>query len=89
MSNPSIQLSQLSQANIVAIAAVIGAPYIAMRRHLDDRSRRLGKTSEKVDDGQKKASNDSKKEAQAGGRSVPEIPREDSRELAELRDAVI
>ena len=59
-----------------------------MRRLLDDRSRGLGKTSEKVDDSQKKARNDSKKEAQAGGRSVPEIPRGGSRELAELRDAV-
>ena len=45
-------------------------------------------TSRKAVDGQKKDSNDGKKEAQAGDRSVAEILRGNSRELAMLRDAV-
>ena len=76
------------RTNVVAIAAVIGAPYIAVRRHLEEGKTESNETPKKADDSEKKASNNGKQEAQAGERSVAEILRGDSRELAMLRDAV-
>lgn len=86
MSNPSAQPARCPHANLVAIAAVVGAPYIAVRRHWNAEKRIF----EKDDDGSSrtKASYDGKQEALAGGRSVAEILRGDSRELTKLRDAV-
>lgn len=74
-----------------AIAAVIGAPYIATRRLWDERNGESSDTSGRVDESQKKPSNDSndsKEEAKAGAQSVEHILRGESRELAKLRDAV-
>ena len=67
---------------------MIGAPYIAVRRHLDEGNVESNETSKKAVNGQKKDSNDGKQEVQAGERSAAEILRGDSRELAMLRDAV-
>ncbi len=68
---------------------MIGAPYIAARRHWDEGNKKANDESEsrKTGDSQK-ASNDGKQEARAGERSVTEILRGDSRDLAKLRDAV-
>ena len=86
MSDPSVQLSKF--ANIIAIAAVIGAPYIAVRRRWDGDDCGPKNTSVKADKNQKKASNDRKQGSQARGRSIADILQGDSSELTKLRDAV-
>ena len=78
----------MSRADCSAIAAVIGAPYIAVRRHLNEGNEKSNETSKKAVESQKKDGNDGKQEAQAGERSAEEILRGDSRELAMLRDTV-
>lgn len=88
MSNSSTRLPHFSHTNLTAIAAVIGASYIAVRRQWDEGNRGQKETCKKADNSQKKASNGSKQETSAGGRSVAEILQGDSRELAKLRDAV-
>ena len=88
MSNTSAWLSQFLHANLVALAAVIGGPYIAVRRHWDQENGKQKETFETADESPKKAIIDSKHEAQVVGRSVADILRGDSRELEKLRDAV-
>ena len=68
---------------------MIGAPYIAARRHWDGGNKKANDESKsrKTGDSQH-VSNDGKQEARAGERSVAEILRGDSRDLAKLRDAV-
>ena len=81
-------MSCILPADIVAVAAVVGAPYIAVRRHWDEGERRPNETSGKADDGKKKAVNDDRQEAHTGDQSVAAILQGGSRELARLRDAV-
>ena len=72
-------------ADLVAIAAVFGAPYIAVHRHRDEGNGESNGTASKADDKQGKVGDEG---VQVAEQSVSEILRGDSRELAKLRDAV-
>ena len=85
MSNDHAQISRRFHADCVAIAAVIGGPYIAVRRRWDEGKGGKDERSRETDDVQKKVSTDGK---QDGVGSVERILQGDSRELAKLRDAV-
>ena len=71
------------------MAAVIGAPYLAIRRQWDERNgngeSNANATLKKPDDKQRKVEDERKEDA---GLSIAEILRGDSQELAKLRDAV-
>ena len=67
---------------------ILHANIVAVCRHWDEAERRRNETSRKADDGQGKAGNVHRQEAQAGDQSVAANLQRGSRELARLRDAV-